>query len=197
MKIGVSLDGFQKSHDKNRKYKNNDGSYLIVKNNLNKMKPDAILFVLSKNTINDFSNNVKRLLSQNYKVKIDFQKWCKWEQNSVNKLKKEIKKLRYLIKQNKKYKRLLLISNINECRNKSICLFTDNKLYDCTDIPYLFENNKRIKHNLKTMKDLKIRTHMPRCNVCLMYDKNFNRLKDKDIKLNYKVKELFQNLCNP
>lgn len=49
--LGVSIDGPESFHDRNRKYLNGDGSYETVVNNLKKIKEDPDLSIKSKNCI--------------------------------------------------------------------------------------------------------------------------------------------------
>lgn len=183
VKIGVSLDLSKKKHNKNRKYQNDQGSFSNVIENIKKIKPDVILSVLSQNSIKGYADNLNLLLKKGYRIKIDFQKWCKWKRSSLNSLKTEINNIKKLIQH---YRKQIIVSTISKCRENQMCLFTDNKLYDCTDLPYLIEKTKNKKISRKTKDNY---------NICLNYDKNFNKLKTADIKINQKVKDLFSELA--
>lgn len=190
--IGVSMDGGALAHDLNRRYKDGKGSYAQVSENLAKINPDIILFLVSQHTIEGFADAVASLIDHGHTVKVDFQRWCAWDSKQIKSLSDEIEKLDRSAK-SKKYKGKIIVSSLEGCRDGQICLFTDGKIYDCPDIPFLIEADRKL---CRTKKDgnFEINTTDGICNICLSYTHDFRKLGKEEICLNLKVKKLFQTL---
>ena len=191
--IGVSIDGDKNTHDKNRKDKNSKGTYNQIIRNLEKIKPDSLLCLMSTNSINGTSGRIRKLIKKGYKIRLDFQRWCKWDNKSLKELKNEIDKIQKDIDKEAIYQKNFVISKIDKCREDQLCLFTDNALYDCYDLPYLLSSQKKSAKKDKK-GEFSMTTFEKEKIICLYYDQNLKKLSKKQVENNLKAKNIFSNL---
>lgn len=188
--IGISLDGVQESNNKNRKFiKNKEGSYFSIIDNIKYIKPDAIMYLISKNRINELVTDIKWLEKISPILKIDFERWVGWSNKEVDLLKEKVEETAKYIRKNKNTK--IITPNFIGCRKNQVCLFTDGEYYDCTDLPYIIKNNK-----LKSVKkgEFNIKTNFEDVTICLHYNKQLGILSKSEINNNYKIIEIIKKL---
>lgn len=96
--ISISIDGNKETHNRNRVFKNDRGTYDTVKENVKKLLavsniPVAVP-VVTKNNEKDLYNIIKNILEIGFrKISIQFDFTAKWDDQDIKILKKEYEKI--------------------------------------------------------------------------------------------------------
>ena len=151
VKVGISIDGDEKTHNLNRVFKDKTGSFekthkgveQVIKSGLKTMA----LPVVCLNNVKYMADNVEYLINQGFKeITLNFNYFDNWDDESIAVLKEQYSKVEKIyLKENKILKRIsifpidtkmvyLLNEKLNccdSCNSTRLCVDSDGKYYPC------------------------------------------------------------------